>query len=71
MTIAIVDPSYNQPFGPWPIEINREFASHFRRPNVWNRLLRGLAGKARNFLLDPTLTEEPANSVSSSAEASA
>jgi hypothetical protein len=54
-----------------PIEINREFASHFRKPNVWNRLIRRLALKARRFLLDPTLGDETANSGAGSAEATA
>jgi hypothetical protein len=44
-----------------PIEINREFASHFHRPNVLQRILRRLLAKARRFLLDPALDEEPVN----------
>ena len=46
-----------------PIEINREFAAHFRRPNFLQRALRGLLAKARRVLLDPTLDQEPTNVV--------
>jgi hypothetical protein len=47
-----------------PIEINREFAAHFRSPNILQRALRGLLAKARRVLLDPTLDQEPANVLS-------
>jgi hypothetical protein len=50
-----------------PIEINREFAAHFRRPNILQRALRRLLAKARRVLLDPTLDQEPANVVADSA----
>ena len=42
-----------------PIEINREFAAHFRSPNILQRALRALLAKARRLLLDPTLDQEP------------
>jgi len=47
-----------------PIEINREFASHFRRPNLAQRVLRRLMARIRRSVLDPTLDQEnPASSV--------
>jgi hypothetical protein len=42
-----------------PIEINREFAAHFRRPNPVKRFVRRLVAKARQALLDPMLDQEP------------
>jgi hypothetical protein len=46
-----------------PIEINRQFAAHFRRPNVLQRALRRVLAKARLILLDPTLDQEPGSPV--------
>ncbi len=46
-----------------PIEINREFAAHFRRPNVLQRAFRRILAKARRILLDPTLDQGPASAV--------
>ena len=46
-----------------PLEINREFAGHFRRPNVFQRILRRFLGKIRWLLLDPSLDHEPANAM--------
>jgi flavin-dependent dehydrogenase len=47
-----------------PIEINRQFATLFRSPNMLQRAIRGLLSKARRILLDPTLDEEPARATS-------
>jgi hypothetical protein len=33
-----------------PLEINKEFALHFRAPNVWQRLYRGLIARMRRIL---------------------
>ncbi|HLJ70446.1 MAG TPA: hypothetical protein VKU03_03955 [Roseiarcus sp.] len=38
-----------------PIEINREFAAHFRRPNVAQRMFRWILRRIRAVLLDPSL----------------
>lgn len=47
-----------------PIEINREFASHFRRSGFAQRLLRRLMARIRRIVLDPTLDQEiPVTSV--------
>jgi hypothetical protein len=46
-----------------PIEINREFAAHFGRPNVLQRAFRRVLAKARRVLLDPTLDQKPATAV--------
>jgi hypothetical protein len=45
------------------IEINREFAAHFRRPNILQRAFRRALAKARLVLLDPTLDQEPTSAV--------
>jgi hypothetical protein len=42
-----------------PIEINREFSAHFRRPNPVQRFVRWLVVKARRSLLEPMLDQEP------------
>jgi hypothetical protein len=42
-----------------PIEINREFAAHFRRPNILQRVLRRVLAKLRWILHDPTLDRQP------------
>jgi hypothetical protein len=34
----------------WPMEINKEFARHFRSPNIWQRIYRSLAVKLRRAL---------------------
>ena len=44
-----------------PIEINREFASHFGRPNVAQRFLRSVLRRIRALVLDPTLEVAPIN----------
>jgi hypothetical protein len=46
-----------------PIEVNREFAAHFRRPNVLQRALRWLLARMRRVVLDPNLDQEPASAV--------
>jgi hypothetical protein len=46
-----------------PIEVNRQFAAHFRRPNILQRAFRRILAKARRVLLDPTLDQEPASAV--------
>ena len=43
------------------IEINREFAGHFRRPNFAQRMVRRVLAKLRLILLDPSLSREPAD----------
>ena len=50
-----------------PIEINREFAAHFRKPSIFRRALRRLLSKVRRLLLDPTLDQEPENVIADSA----
>ena len=40
-----------------PIEVNREFASHFRRPTFVQRLLRRMFARIRQITLDPSLGE--------------
>ena len=40
-----------------PLETNREFASHFRKPNAWGRLFRDIRVAFRRFLR----REEPAS----------
>ena len=43
------------------IEINREFAGHFRRPNFAQRALRRIVAKLRFILLDPSLAHDCAD----------
>ena len=42
-----------------PIEINREFASHFSEPSIFRRALRRVLAKVRQVMLDPTLDHQP------------
>jgi hypothetical protein len=42
-----------------PIEINRKFAAHFRRPNILQRVLRRVLMKLRWVPLDPTSISSP------------
>jgi hypothetical protein len=46
-----------------PIEINREFAAHFHRPNILQRVLRRVLMKLRWLLLDPTLDQPPTSAL--------
>jgi hypothetical protein len=47
----------NEAFQQWhaaywrPVEINREFASHFRPPNAWQRLWRRIMSRLRRALI--------------------
>src|SRR5277367_2722493 len=46
-----------------PIEINREFAAHFRQPNVLQRAFRRVLARLRWVLLDPSLSQETASTI--------
>jgi hypothetical protein len=42
------------------VEINREFAAHFRRPGIWGRWWRALVARIRLIILDPALEQSHA-----------
>jgi hypothetical protein len=44
----------------WPTEINKEFARHFRTPNIWQRLYRAVRVKFRRLFIHTRLV--PASS---------
>ena len=57
-TDELVSTSRNWRSEYWmPLETNREFASHFRKPNAWVRLYRDVRMALRRFLR----REEPAS----------
>ncbi len=47
----------NEAFQQWyaaywrPVEINREFASHFKAPNIWQRMIRRIMSRLRRALI--------------------
>jgi hypothetical protein len=43
-----------------PVEINKEFASHFRPPNIWQRLYRRVISRIRRAILANPMEEAPA-----------
>jgi hypothetical protein len=52
-----------------PLETNREFASHFMRPNAWGRLLRDIRMAFRRLLRREAPSSVPVGTVAAAARA--